>query len=418
MRTSHFASLALTALLAPGLSSGLGPALNAQTEGTTRAEQPVKVDRGQKRLLHTLDGRILRVRARQVNGSWEVKRGKQWDALPASYVIRTVVEKDVLKEAKRLGRELGRKAAPARRVAYADWLAREGLFPESVAALDRVFEEAPNEPAALSLLERVEIPLRLPTPELDLNAFCSHASASSPAGREIAITRLREAHSRGVTPELRDRLNRDLVSRLSTRRSFAALALRRMFRGESVKPMLSRALLDPSRDVRRQASLALAAVGDPAVAVPALKALAHRHPKVRLHAAEALGDMGYPETVEPMISFLATAKSSSLGRPPHQHIMVGRQFAFVQDFDVEVAQNSAIADPVINVGVEGAVLDVAVLGISQITTQLATVRRSLGQLTGHDGRSNRAWKRWWSDNGEDWQTNLSKPGTGPVTPSR
>lgn len=418
-RTSLVAPLLLGALLSAPLSA-LSSSAQEPAPRTTEKPRPTRLaeERGVKTLLHTADGRILRMRARQVDGVWQVKEKKGWRDLPASYVVRAVPERDALKESRRLAKELGRKSPPTRRVAYADWLLGEGLFPEAMKELDRVFDESPNESSALALLKRRDIPIRLGDPSTDLEAFFKRAAQASPSGREVAAIQLAEAFGRGVLPGLAEVLEKDLVQKLPSRRGFAALALRRLFPGSATKPLLYRSLIDASEDVRRQSSLALGAIGDPAVAVPALNCLAHDHPKVRLYAAEALGDMGYPETVEPMISFLGSAQSASGGRPPHQHIFIGKQFAYVQDFDVEVAQFASIADPVINVGQEGAVLDVAVISTSTVTTQLAGVRRSLAKITGFEGRSNRAWKKWWAENESTWNKGADEPESGPSTPAR
>ncbi|MEX1025584.1 MAG: HEAT repeat domain-containing protein [Planctomycetota bacterium] len=407
----------LSSILTVALFAGLVAPVAALPSGEAteqEAQAAQREDRGRTMLLHTRDGRILRVRARQVDAGFEVRQGRDWIALPANFVERAVNESDVLAEARELERALGRKPEPTRRVAYADWLAREGLYPEAVRELDRVFEASPDEPAALALLTRIEIPLVLPDATEDFDRFLAQAASGSPAGREIAVLDLERAAADGALGDLAAALSEALHEKTPKRRAFAALALRRLFPGRAVRALLGRSLLDASSDVRVEASRGLGAVDDPAVAVPALKALSHSHPKVRQYAAESLGAMGYPETVEPMISFLGSAQSSSSGgRAPHRHIFIGRQFAYVQDYDVEVAQFQAIADPVINVGMEGAALDVAVLGASTDRT-VVSVRRSLVQLTGHEGRTNHSWERWWSENAETWRANLEREG-GPVS---
>ena len=52
------------------------------------------------------------------------------------------------------------------------------------------------------------------------------------------------------------------------------------------------------------------------------------------------------------------AQSGGAGSSPRSHIFTGRQFAYIQDFDVEAFQFEVAADPQINVIHEGVVLDV------------------------------------------------------------
>jgi hypothetical protein len=89
---------------------------------------------------------------------------------------------------------------------------------------------------------------------------------------------------------------------------------------------------------------------------------------VRANSAEALGIAGFPAALPALKARLAKAsskvKGSSTSAPPRSHIFVGKQTAYVQDFDVEVAQGAAVADPAVNVLTQGSVLDVRVLAIS------------------------------------------------------
>ena len=112
--------------------------------------------------------------------------------------------------------------------------------------------------------------------------------------------------------------------------------------------------------------------------------------------------MNYASAVGPLVK---TLQSSSGYRPAASNIFVGRQIAYVQDFDVEVAQAEAIADPLVNVLIEGSVLDVRVMGVSASNTTLerSAIRNSLTRLTGAKvARTSRAWQKWWDENGADW----------------
>ena len=428
MRRGALSSLVLGLFASGALAL---PVQSPVVEGTAQeqATESVREDRGAKRLLHLRDGRVLRVRAREVAATregapstWEVRQKREWIALPPGSVERVALEKDVLKSARRLERELGRKAEPGRRVAYASWLFEQGLTQEGATELNAILRDDVDQPQALALIGTVPLQTNLPRIDLDparrdasVSSFLRAASRSTPLGTEVAVERLRAASE--SLPGLEARLFEELHAPSTNRRTFAARAMRRLFPGQEVRPLLRRAILDASGDVRTEAALALRDVQDEAVLVPAVRALGSKHARVRENAIQAMATMGYPGAVQPLVSHLSTVQSGAgSGRPPHSNIFVGRQFAYVQDFDVEVAQGAAVADPIINTGVEGAVLDAAVLSTSQVrVSELAATRRALGRLTGQNpGNSVRAWQSWWNENGDTWMAG-SPPGP-PVSP--
>jgi hypothetical protein len=155
--------------------------------------------------------------------------------------------------------------------------------------------------------------------------------------------------------------------------------------------------------VRKQSAYGLKQVDDEALAVPVIRALGSSNGRVRGHAAEALGHMGYKAAVAPLVATLARLQNLSSGHSvPHANIFIGRQFAFIQDFDVEVAQFQAVANPQVNVLVEGQVTDAGVRGVERIDTVVHSRRvimNSLRQLTGaNPGRGANDWLEWWEDN--------------------
>jgi len=411
---------ALAGLLCAGALSAATWALSPQEP--RGALEEANDERGANCLVHLADGRVLRQRARNLGESWEVRHGQTWSALPEGQVETVKLEKEVLARARRLEKEM-RGGGPTRQVAYCDWLVREGLHVEALEKLDHVLAEDPDQADALALLERAPLP-RIRLPELadpssdELEQFFSSAARLGPSGREIAIGQLREV------PEITgliERLESELVNRSEERRSLATLVLRRMFPGRRLQPLLSRAILDVSPQVREGAAYALRDVGDPAVILPVVRALGSENHRVRSHAAQALGTMSYAAAVEPLMTHLTTTLSASSGgsRAPHTHILVGRQLAYIQDFDVEVASGESIADPVVNVLHEGTVLDAAVLGVTEyhVQTERAGVRRSLARLTGaRPGNTTTAWKRWWEKHGDEWKA--GEIPSGPVSSSR
>ncbi len=376
----------------------------------TAQEEP-REPKARTTVLHLEGGAVLRTKARERDGAWEVFSGGEWTLLPAGLVLRAKNERELLDQAAELERGLP-KGDLVRRVAYADWLVNEGLLVEALKQLDRVLGHEPDHAAALALLARADLPLALPPvpdAEAELEAYFAACARLSAAGREVGVQRLVAAPQ---IPGLRAALARELVARTSGRRSFATLVLRRMFAGTEVEGLLARAVLDSSNEVRVGAALALRAVANPVVIEPALRAVGSRHAEVRKNAIEALGTMEYREAVEPLFLHLVALQSGGRNGAPRVHIFNGRQRAYVQDYDVEVAQGSAIADPIINVLLEGSVLDVAVIGVTeyQLASERAAVRGALTQLTGaNPGETTTAWQRWWQEHGDEWRAGSAPP---------
>jgi hypothetical protein len=388
-------------------------------------------------ILRLTDGSTLRVQAREspgvsavpgATGSWEILRGREWIALPPTSVASARLERDVLAEARKLERSLA-GGDRAHEVAHCAWLVDQGLKVEALERLDRILQLDADQTQALDLLARSDLDVALPKlPEgpadsASLAKYFAGAAQGGPAVRELAIRTLRERLARqgeAGAPALREELKKHAVDSTPRRRAFAILALRRLFPGHEVRTLVERAVLDASEDVRLGASLALRDVSDAAVALPCIRALGSKNSAVRTNAAQALGNMSYKASVEPLITHLARLQSGSTsGRPPHANIFVGSQLAYIQDFDVEVAQNSTIADPVINVLTQGVVLDVGVIGASEyvIQTERATVRRSLAQLTGaRPGNTTQAWLAWWKEHGDEWKS-ANVPQGSPSSPT-
>ena len=278
---------------------------------------------------------------------------------------------------------------------------REGLTREALEELDGVLVRSPDEPAAVALLAAPPQPLNIGGLDSeDADELVRSAAKGTPSVRELALRRLHEVEDDAA---LLARLTADLEASSPRIRAFAALGLRRLFPGEAVKPLMVRSVLDGSDEVRLGAALALGAVGDPAMVLPIARALESGNAKIRIQAAEALGAMGYPAAVPVLVSHLAALQSGGDARPPRNHIYVGRQFAYVQDFDVEVAQFAAAADPQIGVLTEGAVLDVRVIGVTQVATtvEAGRTRQALASLVGEE-KSSRGWLAWWDEHKGDF----------------
>ena len=374
-----------------------------------------------RRIVHLQSGQTLRAVTRFADGRWEYRGKEGWRQLEPGLVASTEPESEVLRAWKEK-----KSAAPASdlglRAQAADWALTAGLVQEGLEELDAVLAFDPDNAAALDALRThanvMHVPsIKVPAAELaEAKQALLRFGASMPAaGRELAVLEL------GKLPhdeKLRDELLLELRSRIDARRSFAALALRRLLPGDGIKPIMLHAVLDPSQEVRTASSLALRAAKEPGLILPIVRVLEKSEsPELRMRAAEALGNMGYGAAVQPLVARLAAAQSDagSAGRIPHSNIFVGRQIAYIQDFDVEVAQFQAVADPQINVLIEGSALDAAVAGVQDmnVAVEVAAVRGSLERLTGDSpGKSTKAWLAWWEKNGSKWLSeDLSRPRT-------
>lgn len=381
-----------------------------------------------RRILHLSNGQTIRVVSRRNGELWEYKSRDSWKSVPSSFVERAALETDVLRQWRELEAACDRREV-SRSIELARWAFDAGLVSEGLAVADAILATEPDQPQLLAFLERsddVSVPsLKVAPAELDdaKAALLRFGASMPPAAREFAV---RELKRFGASDALQSELRRELSSSVVSRRSFAALALRRVFPGAEVKPMILHAVLDPSAEVRQSASCALRAVGEPGVIVPIVRVLTESESApLRANAAEALGHMHYAAAVEPLMNRLITAAAplqrTGEARLPHSSIFVGRQIAYVQDFDVEIAQASAIADPNINVLLEGMSLEAAVQGVQQVSVavEVATIRTALGRITGASpGNSSKDWIAWWRENAEHWQSsNHSDPAKrpGPMT---
>jgi hypothetical protein len=394
--------------IAPALFS-LTPALvqaPAVAQAPAAAEDPVDartLDR--RRLLMLEDGRVLRARSRLEGETWLVRDGRDWELLD-SVVASAKDERDVLAEARALEARLT-KDDHRLRVALAGWMVDQGLFPEALRQLDRVLGAEPEHPAALALVRENPIPLEIESAPQDgqlgyLTALVKQAAGGSDATREVCVQLL--ADMQGAL-DLRKVLASELTCSQNRRREFAALASRRLFKGELLRELADRALLDAHRPVRAEAARALRDTEDVGVLGPAINALSSKHANVRANAAEALGNMGFKAAVEPLVKHLAALRAGGGPSGTRANVYIGEQTAYVADYDVEIAQGASIADPIVQTVSSGVIFDVrAQAQISQVI-EMRSVIGALERLTNAKVPSNpRAWERWWEEHESQWRS--------------
>lgn len=367
-----FALLCLALSSTPALSQE-SPVSSPEDTSATQTRDERTQDR--KRILHLADGSVMRKRARFTGEHWEVFAGGEWRALSSQGVARVLDERSLIAQARKMGKGIGKDTT--RRVALADWMAQQGLLTEAVTEINRVLaadpDHAPARDLVADLAPRLNVPaLRAVDPAAGdaIARILSGVAQSSPVVQELAIERIRTMRP---AAELKQALRETLSSHSNRVRSLSALAMRRLFPAgelgvEEVKQLIQSSVLDGAESVRVEAGRALRDAQNPAVIVPAVRALASKNAALRENSAQALGTMAYPAAVEPLITHLsnlnAVAQSGSSSSNPRGSIFVGKQTAYVQDFDVEVAQFQAVADPQINVLIEGSVLDARVLASS------------------------------------------------------
>ncbi|MEZ6195467.1 MAG: HEAT repeat domain-containing protein [Planctomycetota bacterium] len=161
-----------------------------------------------------------------------------------------------------------------------------------------------------------------------------------------------------------------------------------------VKPLFVSALNDPEWQVRQAAVGALKRHDDGTTIGPFMRVLLTCPiDSRRVFAAEGLGMLGDRHAVPALMRALKTPPDGGGVPKARANIAVLKQVAYVKDYDVEVAQSAFIADPIVDIAQEGAVLDVAVVAI---TVQRRTIGHALGRLTGQDfGGDVDRWSAWW-----------------------
>lgn len=182
-------------------------------------------------------------------------------------------------------------------------------------------------------------------------------------------------------------------------RIFAAGALARLEDERAARPLLVRVLREEVPEVREAITTSLRERASPHSVHVLGKALWSRSASTRTRAAEALGRLGD----ELGLAYLVQRWSAHSGDFPRVYITQVEQVSYVQDFDVEVAATSFIADPLLGVAQQGFSHAVKVVGTEQVVTtrEHAAWHRALVALARRDaGRSAAAWRRWWEANRE------------------
>jgi hypothetical protein len=194
-----------------------------------------------------------------------------------------------------------------------------------------------------------------------------------------------------------------LRSRSADVRLYCAKELGRIGDRRGLRPLLWRAVHDPVDEVRVASIAAAKSIGDPNLAVPLVAALGAENVRMRMNAAQALGELGDHATVR----WLVWRFEAHGGGAPRCWFGDIRQTSFIQDFDVEVAQTAFIADPVVGTIQEGFVVDAQVIATSEtaIIVEREAYYRALVRLTGATDVRNEpgAWAAWWKTHAKEFE---------------
>jgi hypothetical protein len=357
-------------------------------------------------VIRLADGPLHRGLAREVPEGFELLRDGRWERVARADVLHAARESKLLADL-----DARRGSAATRldqRVEVARWALAEGLLPESIAEIDGVLEADPDFAAARDLITFAPLSLTLPggagrsLPE----RLVLFGARAKPAYRELAAARLASVPAEDTQPALA----RALQSKSTSVRAFAVFAARRIDPKLLVDALVRRAVLDPSRPVRVEAARALRDSRDEILAGRVAAALDLEDARPRTFAAEALGEMGYRSAIPALAERLAALSGAShasavspAGHPggTRAHIRVGSQVAYVQDFNVEIAQGASIGDPIVGVVEDATVLDVRVGGTStqSVVLEGPTLCRALARLSGEKlPEKPAAWLEWWKQN--------------------
>lgn len=297
---------------------------------------------------------------------------------------------DVLRE--------GSKSGDPARVEVARAALSAGLLTEFVTELDAVLARDPDEKSARELVAAAPLALTLPadaqrTLERRLVLFGARAK---PTYRELAAVRLAAEPREAVDKELA----RALLSPSPTVRAFAAFALRRIDPKSQVDVLVRRAVVDPSASARIEAARVLRDVRDESLALRVAAALDLADARLRVAAAESLGEIGHAVVLPVLAARLAAVQSGGHPGGTRGHISITNQVAYVKDFDVEIAQAASIGDPILDVVSAGTVLDVRVGGSSIVSAadERRALCRAMRRISGVDLPDDaKKWLAWWAE---------------------
>lgn len=178
-------------------------------------------------------------------------------------------------------------------------------------------------------------------------------------------------------------------------RAWAAEHLGALGDGRALKALLTSAVRDRDESVRTAAVVACAALAPNDAAIPFVRGLGSERPGIVMNSARALATLGDPRGITYIVR-----KYEGHGESPRAYYSQIEQQSYISDYDVEVAQTSSIADPIVGVLQEGEVLDVKIHDASiQTTTVEQVLLDSFNRLAKANARNAADVAAWWKQHG-------------------
>lgn len=284
-------------------------------------------------------------------------------------------------------------------IQLSEWALRKGLFENALDLADQALLAARNRPdrPAVALppdLFRVPVHGVARFDPLDQRAawiLLSSSRGKAPARAMVAEQRLKE---RPADPGVTASLSRGLKDTNTQVRCAALRVMGATVPEGTIEMVIERMLFDKDHLVRRTAARAVKAYHEEGVIYPLIRAIGQERPELRLAAMDAVEILEDPRAVGALIRHLRRAGSGKF----RSHISNITHTSFVSDFDVEIAQASVIAQPIVSVVQHGTVHDVGVAGVFERRVpagERARVAALLEKLTGQDhGQNVTAWEAW------------------------
>ncbi|KAA3609016.1 MAG: hypothetical protein DWQ01_10565 [Planctomycetota bacterium] len=292
-----------------------------------------------------------------------------------------------------------RKHDPER---WAQRVSERGLLAELVGATDAAIKAEPkgNHHLSLALLESWgqefdSIPRKV---KADKRVeFLWHQLTRCGASRGALYTGELLREIPGPTASFKQRvslvqLRRGLRSQNPVVSRAAAVLAQHQGENDMLFPLVDASLADPWSDVRLASAHSLFELDERQALGRWTLALWRDHEESRrIQAAEHIGEFGKGQAA---IDALIYPLAASGYQAPGSYTFFGRQITIVGDFDVEVAQAAAIADPIVNVIQEGVALQVRVLGTHMVRTLVNSLQRVTGANPGPRAED---WLRWYRE---------------------
>ena len=234
-------------------------------------------------------------------------------------------------------------------------------------------------------------------------------AATTPALREAAEARIAKASDADRVEAARALL----VHHDAGVRRWACHELRTLGDESALRTLIAVSIRDTNPTVRDAAIKAAATFGNDDVAIPLIRELGSDHPTYVANAARSLAMLGDMRAVGHLVT-----RITSHGSSPGAYFAHEVQTAYIRDFDVEVAQTSFIADPIIGTIEEGSVADVKILDVSMEKTIVEQILiNSFNHLARASAKSVDDVKAWAKANAGKLQDFTSVPVPGRSSPS-